>query len=128
MFALDVEHNGMRILAINLDKDQTDAITCELGEIVCTVDDLEQACELVQKEDFTTILYRIMVDSPNLAEITNLVGLTLISTRIILIGQSALLARRNDWRGLGVELLPIPSVDELVRQVRERNDEAVLQR
>ena len=110
----------MPILAINLDKDQSDAITCELGEIVCAVNSLEQACALVREEDFTTIVYRISNGSPDLKEITNLVGLTLVSTRIILIGQSGLLARRNDWRGLGVEFLPSPSVDELVDGIRAR--------
>ncbi len=120
MLALGVEYRGMPILAINLDKDQSDAITCELGEIVCTVNSLELACELVREEDFTTIVYRISNGSPDLKEITNLVGLTLVSTRIILIGQSDLLARRNDWRGLGVEFLPSPTVDELVDGIRAR--------
>ncbi len=127
MFALDVEYSAMRILAINLDKDQSDAITCELGEIVCAVNNLEQACELVQKEDFTTIVYCVTNSSPDLTEIIPLVGLTLVSTRIILIGQSDLLAKRNDWCGLGVELLPSPTIDELIHGIQEKIHESTTQ-
>ena len=119
MFALVVEDSQMRILAVNLDKAESDAITSELGEFICAVNCLEQACELVQKEDFTTIVYRITNGSPDLKGITNLVGLTLISARILLIGRSDLLARRNDWLGLGVEFLPSPTISRLIHGIQE---------
>ncbi|MBQ63001.1 MAG: hypothetical protein CMQ19_13130 [Gammaproteobacteria bacterium] len=115
----------MTVLAINLDKSQSDAITCELGETVCAVENLEDGCVLVEKEEFSKIIYCITADSPNLAEITNLVGLTLISTRIILIGQPEVLAARNDWCGLGVELLPNPTVNELIHGIEDKSIQSI---
>ncbi|MBQ74755.1 MAG: hypothetical protein CMQ20_06985 [Gammaproteobacteria bacterium] len=125
--APDGEYCHMTVLTINLDKSQSDAITCELGETVCAVDSLEDGCVLVEKEEFSKIVYGITADSPSLAEITNLVGLTLISTRIILIGEPGLLAERAGWCGLGVELLPNPTTDELVHGVEEKSITAIAQ-
>ncbi len=92
-------------------------MVCELGEIVCCSTTLEEAYKLIQNEDFTTIVYGINSSTKDSQEIATLVGLTLVTTRIIVVADPDKVANCRDWQELGVELLADPTDQEVIDRI-----------
>ncbi|HIG40065.1 MAG: hypothetical protein ABGY96_22085 [bacterium] len=108
----------MQILTINLPTSLSDAITCELGEIVCRTNHLSEAFDQLQNEDFDIVVCCISPQSISYQSLETLIGLTLISTRIILVGESDKLADYMSYNELGIELLAGLSREDLVNRIR----------
>ena len=113
-----VEYSRMQILSIDLDRTLEDTLICELGVIVCHAADLAEACDQISTEDFSVILYNITPETYEHKLLQKLVGLSLISTRIILLGGPDQLAPELNLKDLGVELSPACSATELVRKIQ----------
>jgi len=108
----------MQILAVNLAKELVDAIVCELGEVVCSAHNFEEASAQIQQEDFSIILYAVTEETFDRSILDALVGLTLISTRIILLGENRQLARYDGWQELGIEFIHNPSLKSVICKIQ----------
>ena len=107
--------HAMQILAINLSQSLIDAISCELGEIVCHTNDVTEACELIKNEDFSIIIRSIDLETVNQSALSTLLGLTSPSTRIVLVSETSMLNEIKKWEELGIEVLIRPTTDDLLR-------------
>jgi hypothetical protein len=109
----------MQILTVNLDRTLCDAITCEFGETVYCCECFQEAFELLRNEDFHVIICRV-AGTISHHSLDTLIGLTLISTRIILVVDSNQRTNYADYKELGIELLASPSVTRLLERIHTR--------
>ena len=112
-----MHHGLMKILAINLPENLRDAITSALGEVVCHSELLSDAFDQLQNQDFTLVVCCISTVSISRESFEYLIGLTLISTRIVLVGDSTQLTGFQRYTELGIELLVNPSGQEIVNRL-----------
>lgn len=108
----------MQILSINLSNYLSDVITCDLGDIVCRVKNIEEACELIRHEDFSVIINALELNNFDRQALSRLLGLTPISTRMLLIGDTEHLENCEDLSAQGVEFINNPTGGELVRSIQ----------
>jgi hypothetical protein len=109
---------NMQILSINLSRDLSDEITCELGEVVCHVASVDEAYELISDEDFTVIVSTIGEERGLYpADLARLLGITPVSTRILLLGESDQFPELDHWQDQGIEFLGNSSQSELIELI-----------
>ena len=108
----------MPVLAIYLPGNVCDEITCTSGDVVYRTDRLSDAFEQLQNQDFTVVVCCLSTTTISQESLEFLIGLTLISTRIILIGNSDQLAGFKRYKEMGVELLVNPSSQEIAGRIQ----------
>lgn len=112
----------MKILSIHLSNEQLDAVTqlFSTGDVVTHLyqaQSFDEACTQIQEDDYAVVLYQL--DSQfDRTDLDTLVGLTLISTLIIVLGEAAQLAPCQGWQDLGVQFLASPDCDTLTKELK----------
>ena len=108
----------MEILTINLPQDLCEEITCELGNLVYRATSFPEAFEELQCQDFKTIICGVSCASVSDQCLGTLLGLSFVSTQIILIGDAADISNYFAYRELGIELLVNPSCLDITNRIR----------
>lgn len=110
----------MKILSIHLSVEHLDAVTqlLKTGKLVTHLyqaENISEACAQIQKDYYALVLYQL---DPNFdhSDLDTLVGLTLISMRIIVLGEVAQMAPCQGWQDLGVTFLASPDCKILTKE------------
>ena len=112
----------MKILSIHLSDEQLEAVTQLLatGGVVTHLyqaQNITEACAQIQEDDYALVLYQL--DSKfDRSDLDTLVGLTLISTRIMVLGEAAQMAPCQGWQDLGVQFLASPDCNTLAKELQ----------
>ncbi|HIG44745.1 MAG TPA: hypothetical protein EYQ14_30035 [Gammaproteobacteria bacterium] len=109
----------MQILTINFDRALSDAIICEIGDVVCRAANIEEAYKYISDTDFSIIISSLEpgygIQQEGLAR---LLEITSISTRILIVGEVASLADRCAWQDQGIEFIGSPSQTVFLQLIR----------
>lgn len=100
----------MQILTINLDRILSDAIICEIGDVVCRATNIKEAYQYILDTDFSTIISSLEPGQGiEQADLSRLLEITSISTRILIFGEVTGIPDLRSWQDQGVEFIGNPS-------------------
>jgi len=109
----------MQILTINFDRALSDAIICEIGDVVCCAANIEEAYKYISDTDFSIIISSLGPGHGILqADLARLLEITSISTRTLIVGEVAGIANRRAWQDQGVEFIGNPSQAIFLQLIR----------
>jgi hypothetical protein len=112
----------MKILSIHLSERQLETVTNLLvtGDVVTHLyhaQNITEACAQIKEDDYAVVLYQLDA-SFDRADLDRLVGLTLISTRVIVLGEAMQMVPCQGWQELGVQFLVSPNSRTLIKALQ----------
>ena len=111
----------MHILTINLSEELQVQLSALLKSRVSHSKTMEEACRLIKTDEFNFIVKMVDADNLGCESVTTLLGLTPISTKILLIGQTVDNPSLSTWQELGIDFLLDPSANEIAQKI-QNND------
>lgn len=108
----------MHILTINLSQPYRSAVPSDLSEVVSHTSSFDQACRLIDQEEYSLIIKAYDSEELDKPRVTQLLGLTPLSTKIILVGDPHKTQNLMQWQEMGIEVLCNPSVETLCTKVQ----------
>ena len=108
----------MQILTLGLNQEQAEQLSCHKDYNFYHSQSMADACHRMEHEDFNLILKQTNLGSTENNTISTLLGLTPISTKILLFGKQVDSSCLCAWRELGIDFIPDPTVPELIQQIQ----------
>jgi len=112
----------MHILTIDLEKQYLNSLTCELSELICHTNNFDQATRLIHTQDFAVIIMSYTLESRDRDLVSQLLGLTPLSTKIILIGDANRVPSLLNWQDMGIEVMSNPKPYDITDKIQENID------
>ena len=107
----------MQILTINLDKNLEQELSSQLSDKVQHSKSMDDACSIIESNDIHCIIKNTSAEACENDAINSLLGLTPISTKLILIGDTIDGPLQAQWRELGIDFLLSPSSAEIIQKI-----------
>ncbi|MFT7688604.1 MAG: hypothetical protein ACI9FB_003968 [Candidatus Azotimanducaceae bacterium] len=108
----------MHILTINLSDKLEKQLSTLLKSSFSHTKTMADAARLIKTDEFNFIIKMMDADNLNYDSVTILLGLTAISTKILLIGNSVDSASIVTWQEFGIDFLLDPSACEIAQKIR----------
>ena len=108
----------MHILTINLSEKFAAQLTSLIKSRITHSKTMTDACLLIKKNEFSLIVKKTDAKNPENQFVITLLGLTPISTKILLIGKTVNKTNLFAWQALGIDFLLDPSANEIAQKIQ----------
>lgn len=108
----------MQILTINLSPDLAEQLSNHKEYSFYHSESMQDACHKIEHDEFNLILKKTDSETLEGDSINTLLGLTPISTKILLFGKQVGSPCVCAWRELGIEFLPDPTAPQIIQQIQ----------
>ncbi|MBL4682614.1 MAG: hypothetical protein JKY88_18090 [Pseudomonadales bacterium] len=108
----------MQILTINLNQELAEQLSLHKEYSFCHAQSMADACHKTAHDEFNFILKKTDLEFSEDDTVKTLLGLTPISTKILLFGKDVDSQRLCTWRELGIDFIFDPTVPELIQKIQ----------
>jgi len=108
----------MQILTINLDRELAEQLSLHKEYSFYHAQSMADACHKMTHDEFNLILKKTNLEFSENDTIKILLGLTPISTKILLFGKGVDSQRLCGWRELGIDFIFDPTIPQLIQEIQ----------